>query len=97
MALRYTHGDLVAIKRTQFGPGLKLRNKFLGPYRITKIMRNDRYTVEKVGEHEGPQVTSTSADYMKPWLCFDDETETGSENEMESEDEKKIENKDNHN
>lgn len=28
---------------------------------------NDRYLVEKVGEHEGPQRTSTSADHMKQW------------------------------
>ncbi|EFN70400.1 hypothetical protein EAG_03342, partial [Camponotus floridanus] len=42
-ALKYTDGDLVAIKRTQFGPGLKFRSKFLGPYRVVKVMRNDRY------------------------------------------------------
>lgn len=95
-ALEYTEGDLVAIKRTQFGLGLKFSNKFLGPYRITKIMRNHRYTVAKVGEHEGPQETSTSADYMKPWLCFDNEDEMDSEDEINNEDEKKEENKDNH-
>ncbi|GFS39187.1 transposon Tf2-9 polyprotein [Trichonephila inaurata madagascariensis] len=31
----YKEGDLVAIQRTQFGTGLKLRPKFLGPYKIT--------------------------------------------------------------
>lgn len=63
----YEEGDLVAIQRTQFGPGLKLKGKFLGPYRITRVLRNDRYLVEKVGEHEGPQRTSTSADHVKQW------------------------------
>ncbi|GFX57941.1 RVP domain-containing protein [Trichonephila clavipes] len=29
----YKEGDLVAIQRTQFGAGLKLRPKFLGPYK----------------------------------------------------------------
>ncbi|GFX25935.1 transposon Tf2-6 polyprotein [Trichonephila clavipes] len=32
----YKEGDLVAIQRTQFGAGLKLRPKFLGPYILTK-------------------------------------------------------------
>lgn len=59
---------MVAIKRTQFGAGLKLRPKYLGPYRVTKVKRNDRYDVEKLDTHnEGPGRTSTSADQMKRW------------------------------
>lgn len=53
-AQRYAYGTLVAIKRTQQGPGLKLCAKYFGPYRINKVLRNDRYVVEKVGDHEGP-------------------------------------------
>ncbi|GFT04990.1 transposon Ty3-I Gag-Pol polyprotein [Trichonephila clavipes] len=34
----YKEGDLVAIQRTQFGAGLKLRPKFLGPYKVTKLI-----------------------------------------------------------
>lgn len=64
---KYHEGDWVAIKRTQFGPGLKIKPKFLGPYEITRILRNDRYAVVRVGEHEGPRVTSTSADMLKLW------------------------------
>ncbi|GFT63509.1 uncharacterized protein TNCV_869901 [Trichonephila clavipes] len=45
----YKEGDLVAIQRTQFGAGLKLRPKFLGPYKVTKVNSKDRYEVEKVG------------------------------------------------
>lgn len=63
----YEEGDLVAIKRTQFGPGLKVCSKFLGPYKVIRKMRNDRYVVSKVGEHEGPKETSSSADNMKIW------------------------------
>jgi len=80
-AQQYKTGDLVAIKRTQLGPGLKFRDKFLGPYRITKIMCHDRYVVTKIGNHEGPLETSTSADFMKPWLHYDNEDETESERE----------------
>ncbi|GFU14433.1 uncharacterized protein TNCV_328951 [Trichonephila clavipes] len=39
----YKEGDLVAIQRTQFGAGLKLRPKFLGPYKVTKVNSKDRY------------------------------------------------------
>ncbi|GFW01349.1 uncharacterized protein TNCV_5030021 [Trichonephila clavipes] len=64
--LRYTkEDDLVAIQRTQFGAGLKLRPKFLGPYKVTKVNSKDRYEVEKVGQHDGPNSTTTSADLMK--------------------------------
>ncbi|XP_011688730.1 PREDICTED: uncharacterized protein K02A2.6-like [Wasmannia auropunctata] len=59
--------DLVAIKRTQQSPGLKLRPKFLGPYKITNVKPNDTYDVERVGTHEGPLTTSTCAEYLKPW------------------------------
>ena len=56
----YKTGDLVAIERTQGGPGLKLHSKFLGPYRVVKVLQNDRYIV-----HEGPRTISTAADHMK--------------------------------
>ncbi|GFT05213.1 retrovirus-related Pol polyprotein from transposon 17.6 [Trichonephila clavipes] len=44
----YKEGDLVAIQRTQFGAGLKLRPKFLGPYKVTKVNSKDRYEVERL-------------------------------------------------
>ncbi|GFV90059.1 retrovirus-related Pol polyprotein from transposon 17.6 [Trichonephila clavipes] len=61
----YKEGDLVAIQRTQFGAGLKLRPKFIGPYKVTKVNSKDRYEVEKVGQHKGPNSITTSADLMK--------------------------------
>lgn len=81
VARSYQVGDLVAIQRTQFGPGLKLKGKFLGPYRVRKVLRNDRYLVEKVGEHEGPQNTSTSADHMKYWAMEPEENNSDEEQE----------------
>ncbi|GBM27698.1 hypothetical protein AVEN_25328-1 [Araneus ventricosus] len=56
------------IKRTQLGGGLKLKHKFLGHYKVVKINPHDRYDVAKVGSHEGPAATSTSADHMKSWF-----------------------------
>lgn len=65
---KYNIGDLVAIKRTQFGVGLKLKAKYLGPYRVTKVKRNDRYDLEKVDSStEGPIKTGSTADQMKRW------------------------------
>ncbi|KAH8325497.1 hypothetical protein KR074_001412, partial [Drosophila pseudoananassae] len=58
---------LVAIKRTQFGTGLKLKRKYLGPYTVTRKLRHVRYLVEKVGDDEGPNKTNTVAEYMKLW------------------------------
>lgn len=75
-ANKYRIGELVAIKRTQATPGSKFCAKFLGPYEVIKLLRGDRYIVMKVGEHEGPRTTSTSADHMKGWLspeCVSDE------------------------
>ncbi|GFV25716.1 tigger transposable element-derived protein 6 [Trichonephila clavipes] len=64
-APEYQVGDLVAVQHTQFGGGLKLRPKFFGPYQITEVKPRDRYTVDKVRDHAGPNVTATSADLMK--------------------------------
>ncbi|GFT23886.1 peptidase A2 domain-containing protein [Trichonephila clavipes] len=61
----YQVGDLVAVQRTQFGGGLKIRPKFFRPYHITEVKPRDRYIVEKVRDHAGPNVTATSADLMK--------------------------------
>jgi len=72
----YNVGDMVAIKRTQFGGGLKLRPKFLGPYQITKVKRKNAYDVQKVGNSDGPKISSTCAEYLKPWPTHDDNDET---------------------
>ncbi|KAG5893651.1 hypothetical protein JTB14_028806 [Gonioctena quinquepunctata] len=77
----YKKGDLVAIKRTQFGVGSKIQRKFLGPYEVTKMKPNDRYDVVKVGHHEGPVRTSTCAELMKPWV--DNQSESGSDSEQD--------------
>ncbi|KAH0949446.1 hypothetical protein HN011_000297 [Eciton burchellii] len=66
-ASTYREKDLVAIKRAQQGPGLKLANKYLDPYEIVRILRNNRYIIRKVGDHKGPWETSTAANYIKPW------------------------------
>lgn len=53
---RYEDSDIVAIKRTQTAPGQKLHSKFLGPYSVEKALLNDRYVVQKLGDHQGPTI-----------------------------------------
>ena len=79
-ATTYKVGDLVAIKRTQFVSGKKLANGYLGPYKVTKCKRNDRYEVKKAANFEGPINTSTSCDFMKPWKSEEDD-QSGSDND----------------
>ncbi|KAL0881567.1 hypothetical protein ABMA27_001398 [Loxostege sticticalis] len=65
---KYLLGDIVAIQRTQFGNALKLKPKFYGPYRVTKVLGRDRYEVEKIDRgKEGPMRTTSAVDCMKRW------------------------------
>ncbi|KAH8402803.1 hypothetical protein KR222_008430, partial [Zaprionus bogoriensis] len=56
---------LVAIKRTHYGVGLKLKGKYFGPYKAVKVLNHGRYEVKRVGEGEGPFKTTTVAEYIK--------------------------------
>ncbi|GFV45015.1 transposon Tf2-9 polyprotein [Trichonephila clavipes] len=60
-APRYQTGDLVAIQNIRF----KIGPKFLEPYKVIEVRPRDRYNLERVGNHEGPKLTSSSADLMK--------------------------------
>ena len=73
----------MAVKRTQIGPGMKFASKYLGPYEIVKVLRNDRYIVRKVGDGKGPQQTSTSADNLKPWISNISDVSSSEESESD--------------
>ena len=64
--ITYKKDDVVAIRRTQHIQE-KLKTNFLGPYKVVYQGKNNRYGVEKVGQHEGPNKTTTAADCMKNW------------------------------
>lgn len=50
------------------------------------MLRNNRYMVYKIGEHEGPKQTSTVANFIKPWIEYDDnDLEADCDNETEPE------------
>ncbi|GFU38868.1 uncharacterized protein TNCV_3539921 [Trichonephila clavipes] len=67
----YKTDEPVTIKRTQFRTRLKLRPNFYGPYLIKTVKPHDRNEVKNVGQHEGPHLTSTAADFMKRWSTAD--------------------------
>lgn len=73
----YKEGDLVRVERDVGGlPGQskKLLPKFCGPYRIVKVLGNDRYEIEdtpitkKAGKPTYKAVFAV--DKMHPWLAF---------------------------
>ncbi|EFN68828.1 hypothetical protein EAG_05369, partial [Camponotus floridanus] len=45
--------------------GLKFSHKYLGPYEVIRVLRND--VMHKIEVHEGPLQTYLAADFMKPW------------------------------
>ena len=77
-ARKYSEGDLVRLERTTFdkdriGKSKKLLAKFHGPYRIVKILPNDRFLVEDTPlTRKGPKKYENivSIDKIHPWLNF---------------------------
>ncbi|KAJ0169305.1 hypothetical protein K1T71_015189 [Dendrolimus kikuchii] len=71
----YKVGDLVRIERQvpHDGKSQKLVVKFQGPYRVMKVLPNDRYVVEDtpMTRKQGRRYEAVVAlDKMQPWLSF---------------------------
>lgn len=64
---KYEVGDIVAIQKTRYAPYAKILAKYVGPYKIVRVLGNDRYGVQKIGDHVGPRTTQSAAEFMKPW------------------------------
>lgn len=70
----YNKGDLVKITKTVFqnnGKSTKLLPSYEGPYRVVKILGNDRYKVAPIPGFEGTKrksKTTVAADRMQPWI-----------------------------
>lgn len=52
---------------------------------MVRALRNDRYILRKIGEHEGPSQTSSAADFMKLWVSGEDDVDRDSEGDEEEE------------
>lgn len=73
-ATKYEIGDLVKIFRNNFdnhGKSTKLLSKFVGPYKITEVLGNDRYRITDVPgftKKGKPYKTVIAADRIRPWI-----------------------------
>lgn len=72
-AMKYKVEDIVVIQRTQLSSGLTY-SKFLGLYKITSVLRNNRYCVEKLGDYKAqnelvhPLIISNLGGNIKYWF-----------------------------
>ncbi|GFV34062.1 hypothetical protein TNCV_4746301 [Trichonephila clavipes] len=66
-AHKYKLHDLVANKRTQIGLDLKRKQKYLEPYKVTKVTHNDTYDLEKCDFFDVLLKTCTCAEFMILW------------------------------
>jgi len=95
----YKVGDLVRIERVpidqaMLGKPKKLVARFQGPYRIIKILPNDRFLVEDTpitrrGNKRYENVVAI--DKLHPWLNFNDPASDDSDSEYDQENEKESE------
>jgi transposase InsO family protein len=75
-AIKYSIGDLVMLRITSepaTGGSRKLLPKFKGPFRITRVLFNDRYEVEDLRGLRKVLRTVVAADNIKRWLTFQDD------------------------
>lgn len=75
-ATKYKDGDLVLVQITSdpaTGSSKKLHPKFKGPFRVRKVLINDRYEVEDLREGCRKSRTVAAADRMKPWITVQGE------------------------
>ncbi|KOB77587.1 Transposon Ty3-G Gag-Pol polyprotein [Operophtera brumata] len=90
---QYEVGDLVRIERQvqHDGKSQKLSVKYQGPYRIVKLLPNDRFLVEDTPltrKHGRKYEAVVAIDKIQPWMNFNRDLESGSsENEVPSENE----------
>jgi len=87
-AARYKSGDLVLVRITNdpaTGSSKKLHPKFKGPFRIRKVLINDRYEVEDLREGGRQRRTVVAADNIKPWITVQN-AETASSPATDAED-----------
>lgn len=70
-ATKYNAGELVLVQITSdsaTGSSRKLHPKFKGPFRIRKVLINDRYEVEDLREGSRRSRTVVAADRIKRWI-----------------------------
>lgn len=85
-AKTYKENDLVLVQKQVNNPGdsNKLLPRYSGPYRVSKVLENDRYEVSSIeGFSKRKYVNIYAADKMKPWITFS-VPDSAEENEQSS-------------
>lgn len=75
-ARKYNRGDLILVRITSepsTGVSRKLTAKFKGPFRVYKILNNDRYEVEDIREGCKRVRTVVAVNHIKPWITIQNE------------------------
>lgn len=85
----YQKGDLVKITKVNFqndGKSKKLLPSYIGPYRVTRVLGQDRYRIASIPGFStaNSRTTTIAAERMRPWVhvaALNLEDEPGSSNE----------------
>lgn len=69
----YKVGELVKITKISFrnkGKSTKLLPKFIGPYKVAKVLGNDRYEISTIPGFKQSRLYETvvASDRMRPWI-----------------------------
>ncbi|CAH2008335.1 unnamed protein product [Acanthoscelides obtectus] len=86
-AKKYLVDDVVMVLKTDApctGASRKLVPKYKGPFKVTKVLYNDRYEVVDLRENYKRYKTVVAADKMKPWILLRDADFSGSEDRHSS-------------
>lgn len=73
VAAKYNEGDVVMVLKTDApatGTSRKLLPKFKGPFKVTKVLCNDRYEVKDLREGHKQFKTVVAVDKLKPWVLL---------------------------
>ncbi|KAI5638085.1 hypothetical protein NE865_09206 [Phthorimaea operculella] len=92
----YNERDLVKITKVSFnndGKSKKLLPSFIGPFRVKKVLGQDRYQITSVPGFNGntnKRITTVAADRMMPWvhiaaLELNDDTDSNKSSESDDE------------
>lgn len=72
-AKRYQEEDIAMVLKTYFSATewiKKLLPQFKGPFKIRKVLYNDRYEVEDIREGMKRLKTVVAVDKLKPWMIL---------------------------
>lgn len=83
----YKEDDLVLVQKqlNNLGDSNKLLPRYSGPFRVTRVLENDRYEISSIDGYSKRKYKNVyAADKMKPWVTFTVPEDANSEPESDS-------------